>query len=139
MRYFIIYICCVLALSCKYNRQDAKGLKQGRWRIYYDDNNKCLLYKGRYKDHKQVGKFVYFMPDGRRYLKEDYLPDHWVKTTYYHHTGKIKSTGMAKLITGTDTTFYRWEGNWYKYDSTGKLTEIAFYKFGKFAWFVKKY
>ncbi len=140
MKNVIISFCvCLLVLfcSCKLNKKDKHDRKQGRWKVYYDDEKKNLLYKGHYKDHRQVGMFKYYLPDGSIYLKEKYLPGGWVKTVYYHPNGEKQAEGYAQLIFDKDTTFYRWEGNWKKYDSTGTLKETAFYKCGKFAWYIK--
>lgn len=140
MKHVVPSLCMLLIIcfgSCKLNKKDKLERKQGRWKVYYDDDRKQLLYKGRYKDHQQKGIFKYYLPDGSLYLREKYLKGGWVKTVYYHPNGKKQAEGFAQLTSDKDTTYYRWEGNWKKYDSTGTLKETAFYKCGKFAWYVK--
>ena len=102
--------------------------------MYYDKQEKHLLYKGHYRDHRLYGKWKYAYEDGQIYLREKYLKNDWVKVTHYYHNGRKQMEGMARYIVMPDTVFYRWEGNWIKYDSTGNISEVDYYRFGKFAW-----
>jgi antitoxin component YwqK of YwqJK toxin-antitoxin module len=123
-----------LLFACRINRQDQHGRRQGKWKVYYDDANKHLFYKGFYKDHHPVKNWKYITPDGRIYMREKYVKDNWVKTVRYHPNGKKHMEGMARYLVSGDTATYRWEGNWNKYDTLGKLVETDYYKLGKFAW-----
>ncbi|MES2558485.1 MAG: hypothetical protein V4590_02005 [Bacteroidota bacterium] len=113
---------------------DKHHYRQGRWKLYYDDQKRQVMWKGRYKDHRQVGHWKYYSSKGTIYLDELYLKDDRIKTTYYDKAGRKELEGYANLVAQKDTVFYRWEGDWLKYDTTGKLIEVSYYKFGKFAW-----
>jgi hypothetical protein len=126
---------CSLFLACTINKVDKHYRKQGLWKIYYDDEKEKLLSRGRYKDHKQVGVFKYYRASGAIYLRERYLKNEMIRTVYYYPNGMKQLEGMAQYISSPDTSYYRWEGDWKKYDSTGVLKEIAFYKAGRLSWY----
>ena len=131
----VTFILCALFSSCYLNRVDKHDLRQGRWKMYYDDEKKQLMWKGRYKNHHQVGHWKYYTSSGIRYLDERYQKDKRIKTLYYDYKGRKHLSGYAQYTETKDTAYYRWEGNWLKYDTTGKLIEVSYYKFGKFAWY----
>jgi len=132
-----LFILLVFSFSCKLNKVDEHFRKQGKWVLYYDNSEKHIMNRGHYINNKQIGKWKYYNPNGGIYLKEKYQKDNWVKTVYYFPNGKKNLEGMAFYVSTTDTTYYRWEGYWKQYDSTGVIKNSAFYKFGKFAWFKK--
>lgn len=134
----VSFLCIVcLLLGCARNRTDEHYRRQGRWKMYYDDERKQLMWKGKYRNHKQVGTWKYYKPDGSIYLKERYQKDlTTIRTTYFYPNGNKHLEGVAFFVETKDTAYYRWEGEWYKYDSAGVLNQISFYKFGKFAWFL---
>ena len=105
--------------------------------MYYDDSKTHIMNRGHYINNQQIGKWKYYNPDGGIYLKEKYQKNNWVQTVYYFPNGKKNLEGLAFYVSTIDTTYYRWEGYWKQYDSTGVLKNNAFYKFGKFAWYKK--
>lgn len=121
--------------SCSLNKVDKHHFRQGRWKMYYDDKKKQLMWKGRYKNHHQVGHWKYYTARGTLYLEERYLKDKRIQTTYYDYEGRLHLKGYAHYVESLDTAYYRWEGDWLKFDTTGKLVEVSYYKFGKFAWY----
>lgn len=134
---FCVFIVLIFCVSCRLNYTDKNHLKQGKWKVYYDDSKKHLMYMGRFKDHKQTGKWRYFNGAGLLYLKEKYIGNGMVQTVYYYPNGKRELEGLAQYVSSVDTSYYRWEGDWKKYDSTGVLMNIAFYKCGKLVWYNK--
>ena len=132
LRFILI---CMLFSSCSLNKLDEHKFRQGRWKIYYDDSKKNLMWKGRYKNHHQIGHWKYYTTRGTIYLDERYKKDKRIKTTYYDYEGRLHLKGYAFYFESLDTAYYRWEGDWLKYDTTGKLIEVSYYKFGKFAWY----
>jgi antitoxin component YwqK of YwqJK toxin-antitoxin module len=126
----------LLISACYPNKTDKHFRRQGRWKMCYDDTKKQTMWTGRYQNHEQAGTWKYYTSSGKLYLKEKYRKHHSIKTTYYYPNGKRQLQGFAVYFETEDTTFYRWEGDWFKYDSiTGKLMEVSYYKFGKFAWY----
>lgn len=125
----------IFTVSCSPNKVDKRNLRQGRWKLYYDDQKTQLMWKGRYKNHHQVGRWKYYRPNGVIYLNEKYLKDNRIATTYYDENGRKHLSGYATYFETLDTAYYRWEGDWLKYDSSGNVIEISYYKFGKFAWY----
>lgn len=122
--------------ACYPNKTDEHYRRQGRWKMWYDDAKTQKMWIGRYKNHEQAGTWKYYSSSGHLYLREKYRRGHYIKTTYYYPSGKRQLEGYAMYVETEDTTFYRWEGDWCKYDSiSGKLVEVSYYKFGKFAWF----
>jgi antitoxin component YwqK of YwqJK toxin-antitoxin module len=134
MRLFTLFILIALT-GCGLNRKDSKGLKQGRWVLYYDEQQKQCMWKGRYKNGEQTGKWTYYTPTGKKYLTEKYMQER-IWTTYYDSLQRKQLQGYANYIETEDTAYYRWEGNWYHFDNLGQVDKISFYKMGKFAWFV---
>lgn len=131
---FRLFLICMLFMGCYPNKVDKRHCRQGRWKLYYDDEKKHLMSKGRYKNHRQVGHWKYYSSKGTIYLDERYQKNKQIKTTYYDRKGRKELEGYADFVIGKDTVYYRWEGDWLKYDTTGKLIEVSYYKFGKFAW-----
>jgi antitoxin component YwqK of YwqJK toxin-antitoxin module len=132
---FRLLLICMLLSSCSFNKVDKRNFRQGRWKMYYDDEKKQLMWKGRYKDHHQVGHWKYYTSRGTIYLDERYQKDKRIKTRYYDYEGRKHLEGYATYVESLDTAYYRWEGDWLKYDTTGTLVEVSYYKFGKFAWY----
>ena len=56
---------------------DDGGLKQGYWEEYYDDhyakaNEKLIRAKGKYKNSKPIGEWVYYLPNGKVEIEGSY-------------------------------------------------------------------
>jgi antitoxin component YwqK of YwqJK toxin-antitoxin module len=128
-----LWICFVFA-SCSFNRVDKHHFRQGRWKEYYDDEKTQVMWKGRYKNHHQVGHWKYYSTNGVIYLEERYTKQNLIQTVYYDSKGRKHLSGDAVYYETLDTAYYRWEGDWLKYDTTGQVVEVSYYKFGKFAW-----
>lgn len=103
--------------------------------MFYDENKKHCMWKGRYTQGEQTGKWIYFTPSGKKYLTEKYKQQQ-IWTTYFDSLERKQLQGFATYIETEDTAYYRWEGNWYHFDTLGQVDKISFYKMGKFAWFV---
>lgn len=132
---FKLSLLILLLSSCTLNRVDKKHLKQGRWKLYYDDAKKHLMLKGRYKNGEQTGHWKYYTRSGRNYLDERYLKTNQIFTTYFDSLSRKQLQGYATYYETEDTAYYRWDGNWLKFDTTGKVIQVSYYKMGKFAWF----
>lgn len=128
-------ILIVLFSSCALNRLDKQKYRTGRWKMYYDDDKKQLMWKGIYRNHHQAGHWKYYRSNGVIYLEERYKKDNMIHAVYYDEKGRKHLSGYATYYETQDTAYYRWEGDWLKYDSTGNVIEVSYYKFGKFAWF----
>jgi antitoxin component YwqK of YwqJK toxin-antitoxin module len=138
----VLLTTCILLLhcyGCGTNRYDASKNRHGRWKMYYDDGKQRLSSNGRYVHGKQVGHWKHYTPSGNLHLEEWYKPNGDILTCYFYPTGTLQLKGIARFISTEDSTFYRWEGNWNSYDTTGRLVHISFYKCGKFAWYVKRF
>ncbi len=127
-------ILCLCFVSCYHNRVDKRNFRQGFWKMYYDDEKKQLMWKGRYRDHHQVWRWKYYTSSGHIYLSERYRKNHQIQTIYYYPSGKKELQGTAVYFETLDTAYYRWEGDWVHFDSTGVIDKVSYYKYGKFAW-----
>jgi len=135
-----IFSVCFLLIAChkppfSKNYVDKKGRRQGRWKVFYDAEKHRPLYKGKYRNGKQVGKFQYFLPDGKLYLQEiTFQKKGFIETKYFHANGKVELSGKSKVFENKDTSYYQWSGDWMKYDTLGNLLEIQTYREGQKIW-----
>ncbi len=118
----------------KINRKDKAGLKQGRWRDFYNDSLKVKV-EGIYKDNKKQQKWLNYDEFGRVSKEEMFIngelvqkeeekdsPKLDIKKEYYPG-GKVKSSGTYNK--GVP------EGVFREYTADGKIYDAKIYKAGK--------
>jgi len=104
------------------NRTDAKGLKQGEWKRFYDNNQ--LFSITTFKNGKPTGKTLTWYKSGEKQGELIHAKDG--KTAYmtsYWPDGKIKATGKY-VNQEKDST-------WNYYNEKDVLTAVENYKLGK--------
>lgn len=111
------------------NRTDAKGIKQGIWKTFYDDWT--LKEEARYKDGLLHGYFKQYSESGELLVHERYEMGDLVtadaneeteieiETTYYNN-GQVKSTGAFR--SGTPVGVHR------QYTETGEVETAVIYE-----------
>ena len=136
---FLLVSSSLLLNSCassqgfwKSNRFDRNGRATGRWRTYYDANNKELFTAGRYRHGRPVGTFQYYDATGKLDRSEHYERQGFCEVTYWYPGGQVARKGHAQWVTGKGQSprFY-WYGPWTSYDANGQITSIQTYTDGK--------
>ena len=80
-------------LSDTLNRVNEDGLKMGYWKKY--NENRLLVYEGRFMQDIPIGDFIYYYPDGRVKAKSFFYNDGTqTKTSTYHYSGKLMTEGF---------------------------------------------
>ncbi|MCL2682053.1 MAG: hypothetical protein FWE63_01040 [Bacteroidales bacterium] len=71
---------------------DAKGLRQGPWKVIRSEG---MSYTGQFKDNRPYGQFRYFDRFDRTISILDYFRDGYAaKVTHFHPNGTIRATGF---------------------------------------------
>jgi antitoxin component YwqK of YwqJK toxin-antitoxin module len=93
----LILVILVLTISVqaqeKSNQVDAKNLKQGPWKKYYENGK--LKYAGQFKDDKPSGLFLYYFESGVK--KAEVLFSNngaYSRAKNFYPTGKLSSEGL---------------------------------------------
>lgn len=103
------------------NRTDAKGLKQGPWRRYYDNDQ--LFSETFFKNGKPVGKTVTWYKSGAPQSELVYSPDGKVaRMISWWENGKVKATGKY-VQQKKDST-------WNYFNERDTLVTVENYKLG---------
>ncbi|MCX7987287.1 MAG: toxin-antitoxin system YwqK family antitoxin [Bacteroidales bacterium] len=74
-----------------WNQTDAKGLKQGYWRAYY--NNGKLRYKGFFKDNQPLGEFRRYYESGGILAIQHFTSSGSSYVTLYYENGQVAAKG----------------------------------------------
>jgi hypothetical protein len=109
----------------KYRKKE----RHGQWTIYQDSTNKIIDNTGKYRKGIPKGTWKYY-DSNERLIKTE---KHIFRRTYirfYHSNGEIKKKGKAKTVINDQLIHYFYFGNWYEYDTTGRLSKKIFYKEG---------
>lgn len=130
-KYISLFILLIVALSassqCKYyNKVDKKGLKQGWWYSYWDDDKKEISSKSYYKDGRETKMSKNYYPSGHKQVKFNYNKNR-IRVKYYNEKGVLAMKGWAKMeYTAKDIRYY-WEGKWKFYnESRMKISESVY-------------
>lgn len=128
------------------NRLDTNGLKQGRWKKYYNTGD--MEYEGNFKNDKPVGEFKRFFPGNRIKAIMDHKEDgKTVYATLFYQNGKKAAEGIfidkkkegpwkyfsfygGYLSYLENYMFGKKDGVSYKYYENGKITEETHWKNG---------
>ena len=96
------------------NFVDARGLRQGPWRVINTDR---LSFEGQFKDGRPYGQFRYFDRFNRTATILEYFREgHAAKVTHFHPTsGRVRATGFF-LERERDST-------WEIFDTVGRIIE----------------
>jgi antitoxin component YwqK of YwqJK toxin-antitoxin module len=97
MRLLLVFLIVTqFALAQETNVTDAKGLKQGLWRGFYE-GSKRIRYEGSFKDGKEVGTFKFFADDKNSTLTAERVFSDLGKTAYtkIYENGFVSSEGKT--------------------------------------------
>ncbi len=123
----------------EFNQKDDQGLKQGKWRGYFESGG--LRYEGQFVDDQPRGVFKYYYPQGELRAELVHQPgEEAVKATYYHKNQQIfgegffidkEKDGLWRFFTDegiliADNYYQNGlnHGVWKSYFDDGKLAEI---------------
>ncbi|WP_298147310.1 hypothetical protein [Flavobacterium sp.] len=123
MRLIAVFLIVTQMLSAQQiNSTDAKGLKQGLWRGFYE-TSKRIRYEGNFKDGKEVGTFKFFADDKNSTVTAERVFSDLGKTAYtkIYENGFLSSEGK--------TVNKKKEGLWKYYHP--KSTVVALEEFYK--------
>lgn len=121
-------ICICFLSSCKIN-QRKNGQKVGRW-VYKDTVLDVIaISKGRYINGFEVGTWKDYL--GKNLNTKRKYKDSICYTTEYHKNGKIRATGISKMIVDSTTIHWFLSGEWKFYDSEGVLLGTKIYEKGE--------
>jgi len=127
----IILILIMLTLSVKsqcrkYNKVDEKGLKQGWWISYWDDEKKIVCMKNYYVDGRETKMCKNYHSNGNKWAKFNYHKNR-IRVKYYNEEGRIMEKGWAKMdYTAKEIRFFL-EGKWKSFDeSRTKISETEY-------------
>ena len=113
------------------NRFDRHGLKQGRWRTYYDAAKTQPFTAGRYRHGRPVRIFRYYAATGALDHSERYARQGFCEVTYWYPGGQVARRGHAQWLTGSKVNlrFYGF-GSWVSSAEKGDTTALETYMDG---------
>lgn len=101
----------------KKNRYDRNKQMHGKWKMYWDDEEKIKMSHGRFRHGKPVGRWKYYNNQGQIEKFEIIRRKKGViKTTVYHTNGQVQKKGLARIMMDKDDLVYYWFGEWKCYD-----------------------
>lgn len=124
IKYISLLILLIITLSVKsqcrkYNKVDEKGIKQGWWVSYWDDDKKDLCCKNYYEDGREAKRCKNYYASGKKRLKFNYNKNR-IRVKYFNEKGKLIQKGWAKMDYTEKEILYFWEGKWTFYDESRK-------------------
>ncbi|MCX8081032.1 MAG: hypothetical protein N3F09_07340 [Bacteroidia bacterium] len=121
----------ILIGACQiYNKKDHRGYRHGKWRFYYDNQNKCLQSCGKFNHGNPVGRWKYYTSDGILYMKEKYLKNKRIYIQLFDSAGRKVKSGFARIDEKDSRMHYYWYGKWKIYDERGKIFKYIIYDQG---------
>ena len=104
-----------------YNKQDAKGKRDGVWIQQWKDTRN-MLYQGQYDHGKPTGQWLRFNPDGSLAAVIQHVQDTTVVDVLFYH-----SDGATKASEGRYVKKQK-DGNWRIWNESGMLLSDENYK-----------
>jgi antitoxin component YwqK of YwqJK toxin-antitoxin module len=111
----------------KINQFDKKGLRQGLWLMYLDENKKMLNSREHYKDGRETGVCRYFHPNGKLRLKFRFR-HHDIKVKYYDEHRRLTHKGTSQMEYNQKDIHYYWTGLWKFYNPHHRIKTIALFQ-----------
>ncbi len=123
MKKLILILSLILLSSTAFcqNKTDKKGLKQGKW-IEYFDNEKVRL-QGQFTDGFPVGEFIYFDENGLKKAKNIFSSNgQQSECEMYDENGNVVAKGLF--------VNKKKHGVWYYFNTAGEKMLTETYKYG---------
>ena len=113
------------------NGYDRLGEQQGRWRTYYDDDDKSRPQTwGRFRHGRPVGHWRYYGQPGNLDHEERYHGE-FSDMVFYYPNGQVARRGRSRIADEHPNVHYFWLGDWQEYSDTGELLRTDTYEHGK--------
>ncbi|UOR04820.1 hypothetical protein MUN82_17990 [Hymenobacter aerilatus] len=100
--------------------------------MYYDDAERHVAAKGRFRHNYARGRWHYYTFNGQREKWERYhrTPAGLVSIRHYDLAGKLYRHGQARYVNEPDGPHFYWFGPWHYLDPQGRVTKIETYEVG---------
>ncbi len=107
--------------------------RHGPWREYFDNEERHLANRGRYRQGLPVGRWHTYSPSGAREHTEQFhrTPYGLVTIAYYHPNGRVAKRGQARYRAEPTGAHFFWFGEWQRFDAAGKLLPSEWYDNGR--------
>ena len=113
----------------KVNQLNEKGQREGLWIEYWDDDEKLLMTKARFKADHETGVCKNYHSNGKLRLKFRYHKNR-LRVKMYDENRKLEQKGWAIFVINEIEIHYYWHGKWKSYDNNRQLTAITHYENG---------
>src|SRR5438105_5902846 len=117
--FLLLFFVPIFCFSQKINRYKNKE-RQGKWITYYDSIQTHIYRIGRYRKGTPKGTWKYYDESGKLTKKEKFRFK-TSYTTFYYPNGKVKKQGKTKNVEEEKLLHFYFYGNWFVYDSLGRL------------------
>ncbi len=104
--------------------------RHGKWIIYSDSTQTHIDNMGRYRKGTPKGIWNYYDEKGNLIKKEKFRFKK-IYTTFYYSNGKVWQQGKAKNREEGKLLHFYFYGNWFVYDTLGRLIAKQVYKMGE--------
>ncbi|GGG40372.1 toxin-antitoxin system YwqK family antitoxin [Hymenobacter glacieicola] len=114
------------------NRYDGGDQRHGPWREYFDQEEKQLANRGRYRHGLPVGVWRNYNPGGQLEHTERFYrhPYGLVTLAYYHPNGKLAKRGRARYRAEPTGAHFFWFGEWQRFGPDGQPLPSEWYQDG---------
>lgn len=130
-RYFIwLFGIILLQSSCKVNTYK-NGVRNGKW-IFKDTVDSIVIKnKGKFKNGLEYKTWKYF--ENNRLVKKEKYTDSVANVWFYYPNGKTKFNGKTTITLHSADKIIHWfyNGEWRKYNESGKLILVQVYHTGQ--------
>jgi len=130
-RYFIWFAgIIVLQASCKVNTYK-NGVRSGGWVFRDTIDGVVIKNKGKFKNGVECKTWKYFQ--NTQLVKKEKYTDSIADVWEYHANGKIKFHGKTTITLHSKNKIIHWfyNGEWRKYNESGKLILVQMYDTGQ--------
>lgn len=112
------------------NEYGEDGLKTGKWKLYWDEEEKIPMSLVNYENGKEKGVSKEFHNNGSLRLKFRHHKSR-IRVKYFSPERKLEQKGWAVFEYNAEDTHYFWEGKWKFYDEKRKLITISRFENGE--------
>ena len=120
----------VLQSSCKVNTYKG-GLRSGKWIFKDTIDGVVIKNKGKFKNGIECKTWKYFQD--KHLVKKEKYTDSVANVWVYYPNGKVKFNGKTTITLHSKDKIIHWfyNGEWKKYNESGKLVLVQLYHTGQ--------